>query len=93
MVERVNQIQPEFQILLLRYVEAAQKVGVKLVLAVAAQPVERVWEDAGVERIRLEVCRSYILVSAALVVPRAADIAHLLDDRFRHDPTNARLIR
>src|SRR5262245_3105589 len=61
-VERVDQIQPEFQVLLLRYVEAAQKVGVKLVLAVASQPVERVWEDAGMERIRLEVCRRHVRV-------------------------------
>src|SRR5262249_22074227 len=56
-VECVDHIQPELERLLLRDLEAAQDVGVELVLAVTAQPIERSREDAAMERIWPEVVR------------------------------------
>lgn len=92
-IEGVDEVQAKLQRLPLCHREAAQEVGVELVPAMAAQPVERGREDAAMERIRLEVSRRHVRVRTRLVVARPADVAHLLKDRFRHDLADARFIR
>src|SRR5688572_14307514 len=77
-IQSVDEFSPDLHAQPFRQGHVPGHIHVQLVHEVLAQPVESPRRDAAVERIRLEVRRSYVLVGARSVTLRAADVSHLL---------------
>src|SRR5438552_16243745 len=83
-IQRVDEVQPEFQVRLFGRSETASDIGIELRQPWAPQPVQSRREDAAMERIRLEIGRGDRGVGLAW---RQHVFGHqLADARFPHGP-------